>query len=166
MKTILFFALTFLFFLNTNAQEITVFPGFWSMEYYQDDDRITKKELKALLAKNEEINAYWKKSNTYSTLGYLSLLGEGVGAFWLASTLNTDNPNETLAPLGVTLGFATIGLIFIHSANENGKKAILAYNKQFDNESTFKLVPTSNSNGVGLGLEILKLLKFKVLILG
>lgn len=153
MKAILFFALSVFFVLNSNAQEITAFPGFWSMEYYQDDNKISKKELKALFAKNEEISTYWRKSNTYSTLGYLSLLGEGAGAFWLASTLNTDNPNETLAPLGVTLGFATIGVIFIHSANKNAKKAILTYNKQFDNKTTFKLVPTSNRNGVGLALK-------------
>ncbi len=153
MKTFFFFALSAFLFIEVQAQEITSFSGLWSVEYYQDDNRITKQELREMFDKNEEVKEYWKKSNTYSTLGYISLLGEGVGAFWLASKLNTDNPNETIAPLGVTLGFATIALIFMHSANKNAKKAILTYNKQFDNRTSFKLVPTSSHNGVGLALK-------------
>lgn len=153
MKTSYLFILISLFFLNAYSQEITAFPGFWSMEYYQDDDRITKKELKALLAKNEEINAYWKKSGTYATLGYISLIGEGVGTFWMLSEWDRNNPNDVLAPLGVTTGFIVLAGVFLHSANQNAKKAILNYNRQFDNKTTFRLVPTSNQNGVGLALK-------------
>lgn len=142
-----------LFTLSAKGQEITVFPGFWSVEYYQDDQRIDKPELKKLMSQNEEVSAYWKKSNTNSTIAYVAIAGELGCAFWMGTQFGEDDPNKILAPAAGTVGFAIIAGIFINSANKNGKKAILKYNTQFDNKTTFRLVPTTNQNGLGLALK-------------
>ncbi|MFH6604619.1 hypothetical protein ACEZ3G_14110 [Maribacter algicola] len=143
-----------------NAQEITVFPGFWSAEYYQDDERISKKEVKALMAKNEEINAYWKKSKTQGTISSVGLVAEFGFALWMYAEILNDDPylsnrdkaKNALGPAFGVLGSGVVTGIFMYASSKSKKKAILAYNKQFDNKTTFRLVPTSNKNGVGLAL--------------
>lgn len=153
MKPISFFVVLFLLFSTAQAQEITVFPGFWNVEYYEDDHQITKKELKALMTKNEELNAYWKKSARKATIGYVALAGQMASVVWLASELGSDGDNETLAPAAATVGFGIVAGIFLNAANKNGKKAILTYNKQFDDKTTYRLVPVNNQNGLGLALK-------------
>lgn len=140
------------FVFSANAQEISVFPGMWSVEYYQDDQRITKEELKALFAKNKEVQTYWKKSNVNSTLAAAAIGTELAFAIWTGIELAKDDGNSLIPGVG-TLGFAIIGGIFINGANKNGKKAILTYNKQFDKRTSFYLTPVSNQNGLGLALK-------------
>lgn len=152
MKYTLCFIVLFLVFSTAQGQEITVFPGLWNVEYYQDDTRITKKELKALMTKNEEVNAYWKKSTKNATIGYVAFAGQMASFVWLASELSSEGDNETLSPAVATVGFSIIAGIFLNAAKNNGKKAILTYNKQFDNKTTYSLVPVSNQNGLGLAL--------------
>lgn len=152
MKHAFFFTVLFLVFSMAQGQEITAFPGLWNVEYYQDDTQITKKELKELMAKNEEANAYWKKSSKNATIGYVALAGQMACVVWLASQLDSDDENDRIAPAAATFGIGIVGLIFINAANKNGKKAILTYNKQFDNKTTYSLVPVNNQNGLGLAL--------------
>jgi hypothetical protein len=153
MKYASFFIVLFLVFSTAQAQEITAFPGFWNVEYYQDDRQITKKELKVLMTKNDEVNAYWKKSTKNATIGYVAFAGQMASVVWLASELSSEGDNETLTPAVATVGFGIIAGIFLNAANKNGKTAILTYNKQFDNKTTYRLVPVSNQNGLGLALQ-------------
>lgn len=145
----------FLLFSNAQAQEITVFPGFWKTEYYQDDNQITKQELKILFSKNEEVNAHWEKSNKNSTVTYIAIAGQTAGAFWLGTQLGCEDNGDIVAPLATSLGFGIIAGIFLNAANKNGKKAILTYNKQFDDKTTYRLAPVSQSKWIGIGFEIL-----------
>lgn len=157
LSFILFFLLFISFSSTVQAQEITVFPGFWSSEYYQDDERITKAELNALMAKNDAINAYWKKAKTQEIIGSISLAAEFGLAFWAFGELYNDNSQfsekdkakNALGPMIGALGAATVGVIFLHAAGKSKKKAILTYNKQFDTKTSFRLVPVSNQNGLG-----------------
>ncbi len=153
MKTLPIFVLLFFCFNAAKAQEITAFPGFWSTEYYEDDTKITKQELKTLFAKNEEVNRYWKKSNKNETLAYIAIAGQTAGAFWFGAELGSDNSSDLLAPLAASLGFAVIAGIFINAANKNAKKAILTYNKQFDTKTTYSIEPLANKNGLGVALK-------------
>ncbi len=153
MKVISLFVVLFLVFCTAQAQEITVFPGFWKTEYYQDDNQITKQELKTLFSKNEEANAHWEKSNKNSTIAYIAIAGQTAGAFWLGTQLGSEDNGDIVAPLAATLGFGIIAGIFLNAANKNGKRAILTYNKQFDDKTTYRLVPVSNQNGLGLALK-------------
>ena len=152
MKSVSFFIVLFLLFSTAQAQEITVFPGLWNTEYYEDDHQITKKELKALMTKNEEVSTYWKKSNRNATIGYVAFAGEMASVVWLVSQLDSDDNNDRIAPATATIGFAIVAGIFLNAANKNGKKAILTYNKQFDNKTTYRLLPISNQNGLGLAI--------------
>lgn len=105
------------------------------------------------MAKNEEANAYWKKSTKNATIGYVALAGQMASVVWLASQLDSEDDNDRIAPAAATVGIGIVGLIFINAANKNGKKAILTNNKQFDNKTTYSLVPVSNQNGLGLALQ-------------
>lgn len=159
LKALSIFLLIILFSTKLNAQEITVFPGFWSSEYYQDDQRIDKKELEALFAKNEEVRAYWKKSKKqYITSGIATVAELGFVLWLYAEILDESRPRQersksSIAPLIGTLGTATIAAVFLHSGNKSKRKAILAYNKQFDKKTVYRLVPIGNQNGLGLALK-------------
>ena len=156
MNSVKFKLLSVLFFsviMSMTAQEITVFPGMWNIEYYQDDKEITKKELKQLFAKNQEVQAYWKKSNTFSSLAYTAVAVEVGFGVWTLAELNNEDSSSSLAPAIGTVGFGILAVIFLNSANKNAKKAILTYNKQFDNKTTFRLSPISNNDGLGIAIK-------------
>jgi hypothetical protein len=161
IRSISVFLLLLLFTSNVNAQEITVFPGFWGSEYYQDDKEINKKELEALFAKNEEVLAYWKKSKRQELAASIALTAEmGFTVWWILELIN-DDPNLTkrdkvknaLGPALGVVGTGIIGTILIHASSKSKKKTILTYNKQFDEKTAFRLRPVSNQNGVGLVLQ-------------
>ncbi|UII76851.1 hypothetical protein LV716_03420 [Flagellimonas sp. HMM57] len=152
LSFILSFVSIFLFMVKVNAQEITTFTGFWGAEYYQDDKELSKKEFKSLLYTNNEAAIYWKKAETNETIGYVALLAQLGLAIWTGAELAKDDGNSLEPALG-SLGFGILGSLFLHFSNQNAKKAILTYNKQFDNKTTFRLVPTSNRNGIGLALK-------------
>ncbi len=146
--------------VNVSAQEITAFPTMWGMEYYQDDKEITRKEVKSIFSKNEEVYAHWKKANTKDVVAGIALAGEFVGVFWATTELLNDDPTLTnrdraknaIGPLAGGLAGAIVGVIYLNSANKSRKRAILSYNKQFDKTTTFRLVPVGNSNGLGVAL--------------
>lgn len=159
MRSILPLFVLFFCMMSVSAQEITMFPGFWSAEYYQDDQRIDKKELKTLFSKNEAVNAHWKKSKNQE-LGFVIATTAELGLLvWAYSELlndsrsNRDNAKKAVGPLLGGLGAAVVGGIFLNASNKSKRKAILTYNKQFDNKTTFRLVPVSNQNGLGLALK-------------
>ena len=140
---------------HSSAQEISVFSGFLGTEYYQDDKKITRKEAKALLLGHENSAEFWKKKATNEALfGVTNLISLG-GAVWLGVELGRDNRDnrDLLAPSLVTLGGTLISAIFFEGANKNSKKAILTYNKQFDdNQTSFKVAPVLDGDGLGMAL--------------
>ena len=143
------------------AQEITSFQGMWSMEYYQDDKKITRKEVKNLFSNNEGVNKHWKKADTKTVVAGVAAIGQFAGAIWGFSELLNDDPSlsnrdkakNSIGPLAGSIGAGIIGAIFLNSANKSRKNAILTYNKQFDSKTTFRMEPISNNNGLGLALK-------------
>jgi len=104
------------------------------------------------MTQNEEVDGYWKKSTRNGTIGYIAFTAQMASIVWLASELNSEDNNTTLAPVAATVGFGIIAGVFLNAANKNGKRAILTYNKQFDNKTTYSLLPISNQNGLGLAI--------------
>jgi len=161
IKSITLLLLFVFFSAESSGQEITVFPGFWSSEYYQDDKKIDKKELEALFAKNEEVQAYWKKSKGQEIAAAVALTAEMGFAVWMTLELLNDDPNlyardrakNALIPVIGAIGTSIVGTVFMYASAKSKKKAILTYNKQFDKKTAFRLVPVSNQNGVGLALK-------------
>jgi len=148
--TIFFLLLT----VSLSAQELSVFSGFWAPEYYQDDVRITKEEAKSRLLQYAGSEAFWKKKITNETLFYVSTIAQIGFTFWtLDELVNKETDRNVAAPAGLLVSLV-MSAIFLNNTGKNAKKAILAFNKQFDGTTTtFRLEPIGNSNGLGLALK-------------
>lgn len=160
MKSVCLLFIILLSFFSVSGQEVTSFTGFWKTEYYQDDKEITRKEFSALMETNSLVNKHWRKSKTNETLAGITLLAQVGFSVWMASELIRDEPfltnrDRVQNALTPSIGVITTGIaggIFLHLFSKSKKKAILTYNKQFDNKTTYNLVPISNQNGLGLAI--------------
>ena len=160
MKVKCFLIVLFAMAINVSAQEITTFTGIGGMEYYQDDKEITKKEVKELFSSNDEIYSYWKKADTKKSIATIALVGEIVGVTWGSVELFNNDPfvsdrdkaRKAIGPLLGGIGSGIIAIIFLNGSYKARKQAILAYNKQFDDKTAFKLIPVANENGLGIAL--------------
>lgn len=144
---------------NLKAQEITMFPGFWGPEYYQDDRKVNKKDFESLLLKNEDAQLHWKKAKAQETVAGIATLAELGLLVWSYSELLDDRRPESerakraLGPLIGSLGSLVIAAVYLTKANRSKKNAILTYNKQFDKKASFYIAPIGNQNGLGLALK-------------
>ncbi len=133
--------------IHVRAQEITMFPGFWNYQYYEDDTRITTKDLVTLFEKNDESLAHWKKSKTFNTLSGVALGSEIGFLVWELSEYDPYGENDVATSVGFYSSFA-IGLTFLILSNNQKKKAILSYNKSLQKPSAFKIGPSRSGLGV------------------
>ena len=131
----------------TIAQEITMFQGFWSMKYYEDDKKISKSEVETLMLNDAEANQYWRKSELHQKIAIAGIVAYVGFSIW---GINEYDDNQlrvaplvgSIASLGVTLGFSL-------SSSNNKRKAILRYNKTHD-VATINIGPTYNGMGLVL----------------
>lgn len=142
-------AMICLFTDKINAQEITVFPGFWNLEYYKDDKKISKKQLASILEKDNEAFDLWNKSNNLNTFTWVSLAVETGFGVW---TLQKLQKNENgVGPAIATLISAASVVIFASKANKKRREAILKYNQSLDSKKiTFKVEPSREGLGIVL----------------
>lgn len=127
------------------AQEITIWPGAWGQQYYQDYQRITKTETESLLSTNPDSYNDWKKSKKHMTLAWTSY-AVGIGfAIWQLNSLANER-YDILPTIGL-LGSMGTSIGFILSSNRLKKDAVLNYNEGAD-VSSIKFGPTYN--GIGL----------------
>lgn len=132
------------------AQEITVFPSTFGVEFYQDQKKLKWKEVDALMMKNSVTEMHWKKSKKNMLGGMIfGAVNFGAGIWAISNEINNKPITEPMIAFGAS---AVIGSIFGNSALKNKKMAILKYNDSVGNETSFYLVPEINSNGVGLAL--------------
>ena len=101
------------------AQELTIFPGFGSFQYYQDDQQIDKLEFETLLSENAAANSDWMKSKTHMRAGLLFLGAEIGFLYWGISSIDETDSNlvPVISLVGV-LGSATASIVFSLSANK------------------------------------------------
>lgn len=144
---IFYLLLTLLFCAQSSfAQEITMFPGFWGTQYYQDENKISKREVGAIMSQDAEANQLWQKSNTHETMAWVSL---GVQVGFLVWQLNRGKNGESqTVPLIGVIGAGVVGIGFSFSSQSLRKKAILKYNQNQDVGGILNFGPTYN----GLGL--------------
>lgn len=160
MKSVYVLFIIMLSFFSVSGQEVSSFPGFWKTEYYQDDKQITRKEFGALMESNSIAAKHWRKSKTNETLAGITLVAQMGFSIWMVSELIQDDPfltnrdrvDNALAPSIGVVSTGIAGSIFLYLHSKSKKRAILTYNKQFDNKTTYNLVPISNQNGLGLAL--------------
>ena len=94
------------------------------------------------------------------TVVFPALVGEIVGVTWGSVELFNNDPfvsdrdkaRKAIGPLLGGIGSGIIAIIFLNGSYKARKQAILAYNKQFDDKTAFKLRPVSNENGLGIAL--------------
>ncbi|NAS13553.1 hypothetical protein [Poritiphilus flavus] len=149
-KTLLPLLFLFTLFVSFNAQsqEVTMFPGFWDYKYYQDDERITKKELVSLLETNDEALKHWKRSRTFSQLSYVLLAAEVGFLVWQIDRARNDL--STTGPfIGVMASFG-VGLTFAILNGSQKRKAVLKYNQGLEKPTAFKILPSKRGLGIVL----------------
>ncbi len=133
------------------AQEITSFPGMWGESFYQDKTKLSWKEIDAIMKESQVAEMHWQKSKKQA-LGGLVFGAANFGAsIWLLSNLDKNEP--LTAPAIAAAGSGLIGAIFFHASAKNKKTAILEYNDALGKKTSYRLVPTSNQNGIGLALK-------------
>ena len=133
-------------FVNISfSQEITMFPGLAGLQYYQDNNRISKKQLTTLMRKQKETRVLWNKSKQYNNLSYAAV-GLEIGFLVLAVSPVADRIN-ILVPLVGAVACAGASLGFTLYSNKLRKDAILTYN---DNKDTGSINFGPTSNGLGL----------------
>lgn len=132
-------------FNNLNAQELTMFPGGFGFEYYQDDVKIPRSKVNALMMSDQQASISWKKYKTQNIVSVVSSIAS-LG-FGLAALNNAANNRNTDVLLSAFVGTSIAGSIFGLSANKHRRDAFLQYNEILDTAS-INLDPTNN----GLGL--------------
>jgi len=134
---------------NLEAQEITMFAGFWGPKYYQDAKQINKKQLENLLEKDAAIYKHWQRSKNYETLAWVAIGVEAGFAAWEISDPN-NRKNNTATAIGV-FGSLITGTVFVFLSNGEKKKSILKHNKSIQKSTSFTIKPSGN--GLSLVLQ-------------
>ncbi len=139
------------FITNVNAQEITAFPTMFGEHFYQDKEKIGWKQVESLMETNPAALEHWKKSKKQFMGAFVAQTANlGFGIWFL---VNENNDKSTTAPIIGFAGTAVAGSIFYFLSSKSKKNAILEYNDGLDKKTTFRLMPTSNENGIGLALK-------------
>ncbi len=133
---------------NISAQEVTMFPGFLGTKYYQDDTRIDSKELKSILYQDAAAKKYLDKSDGQYT-GALVAFGAEVGFLIWQLSRASNHESQTVPFVGVLVS-GVVSIVLSLSSNSNKKKAILAFNKSLDSDTSFRLSPSKSGLGIAL----------------
>ncbi|MEJ1223968.1 hypothetical protein [Sediminicola sp. 1XM1-17] len=155
MKTIIILAISILSLTFCNAQKIEMKKTFVGYKYSQNGNTLSFSELSDTLMSNNVSFELIKKAKTkaiFSTV--LSVIGGGLTGYPIGTALRGDDPNWTLAGIGV--GFFAIGVPIAISADKNVKHAVENYNSSLDQTAFKNMKPelkiVANSRGVGLQL--------------
>jgi len=146
---LLFSILALIFFVSfkSSAQELSMYPGFWKMQYYQDSEKISKGEFENLILQDVKSAELWNKSKKQMAYG-LGAFGVQLGFFAWQIVRRNDGESQTLPVVG-GLASAGVAIAFILSSNNSKKKAILQYNDSKDT-GVINIGPTYNGMGLVL----------------
>jgi hypothetical protein len=127
------------------AQEISMFPSFWKMRYYQDDVEISRLNVEKLFKQDKEVNALWGKGKKHMTYAWIAL-GAEIG-FLSWQVLRKEKGKSQTAQLIGVLGSTVVAIGFAVSSSDLKKKAILTYNNGLDPSTTLNIGATPNGLG-------------------
>ncbi|HEA23028.1 hypothetical protein LCGC14_2133920 [marine sediment metagenome] len=151
LKTILAVGIITLISSNVSAQEITVFPGSWGEQFYQDKEKLTWKEVNEIMMESQVAQQEWQKSKKLALGGIGFALANLGSTVWLVSNLDQNKP--LTGPIIAAAGTGIIGMIFFKASGDNKRRAILSYNDGLGGGTSFHLVPVNNQNGTGVALK-------------
>ncbi len=128
-----------------NAQELTMFTGFFNSEVYQDDKKITKDMASELMKSNSEVHTLWTTAQKHQTASFVFLASEIGFLFWQISA--AKNRESQTMPLVGLVGSGIASLAFAVSSRTAAKEAILKYNADFDKPVSIRF--GAANNGIG-----------------
>ena len=136
-----------------DAQELTMFQGFFGYQYYQDDIEISKTEVNSLMQEHDLTKTYWNKSVYHKKYAFIAL-GTQLATAYLAIRSGNNNLNPTVTGktkllLAASITSALVGVGFSFSSASLKKKAILGYNKLQSKEDFLYYLGQTN-NGIGI----------------
>jgi hypothetical protein len=131
---------------SVDAQELSYFSGFWSTEYYQDNQKIDKKEFESLLEADTTAFELWKKHEQQMVYGGIFAIAELGLLIWTISDLSNDK--NVLGPAIGTIGAAIISGIFINKGLKKKRDAVLHYNEGLNQRTSFKIEPSKSGLGI------------------
>ena len=128
------------------GQELSMYPGFWSYKYYQDDQQISKSEFESILNTVPEAQTAWQKSKDHMAYSWLAL-GAEIG--FLVWQLNArDNGKSQTGPFIGVIGTAVAAIGFSISSANLKRKAILKYNQAIEDSGSLYIGPAPNGFGM------------------
>lgn len=151
-RVILSISITTLFITKAASQEITMFPSIWGLEYYQDEIKIDKRQIKELMQTHELTKMYWNKSIKHKRIAGVALGAQVLtSVIVLSSTSNSNgtvsNANKNMLGLSLLSGILAIG--YSISSASLRKKGIITYNKLRSGERILANLEQT-PNGVGI----------------
>jgi len=132
---------------NMQSQELKKIDKFFTTEFYNNDEQISRKAFITQLKTNENANKYWKTSRIYNTISLTALATELGFAVW---NLTDGKEKNSTASTGV---YASAGVALIFSALQQlkQKKAIETYN--VENKKDKKITFQPSKKGFGLVMQ-------------
>ena len=134
------------FSLSGISQELTVFPGAWTIKYYEDRIEIDRNRFESLVKTEPEAYAFLKKSNRQRNITIAAVVAELGFAIWYFNTLTNDN-SSTVPAVGV-LATAGVSWGFTISSQKNFREAVLTYNDKKTYTSSLHIGQTHNGLGM------------------
>lgn len=145
----------------SNAQEITMFDEALGYRFYQDQERISFKEVSKLMLKDSLSALYWKRAKTKDVIIGGILTSQLIFIIAAGKNKISDKHYPILGPTFVISSCVNLGLTF--SRQKLRRKAILRYNSLLDppkketEKVKLEVKPTlifSQNNGTQVGLNI------------
>lgn len=150
-KLIIFTVLLAFASTGLKAQEITSFPSMSGESFYQDKTKLSWKEIDAIMQESQVAEMHWQKAKKQAIGGLIGGTANLGATVWLLS--NLDKNESLVGPAVAVAGTGIIAAIFFKSSMNNKRTAILEYNDALDKKTSYRLLPISNGNGVGLTLK-------------
>lgn len=135
MRFLFAFAFCFLIASQSSvyAQELTVFPAFAGMEYYEDDQRISRNEFSVLMSKYPETAELWRLSKQNFQIGLgVQIVGSMGSLYWISQQSNVSDSDPQIEPILLLIGSAITSTCFVLISHKQRKNAILTYNRNLD----------------------------------
>jgi hypothetical protein len=133
MKRLLFIA-TLLIINIVFAQEITMFDDGLTYHFYEDQNRITYKEVSERISKDSLAAAHWKKARIKNAFANGILLSD-LAIIIYANSSEKPFLNHKQARL-LSSYLLVSSIFFVISRQKSKRKAILRYNSLFDNHES------------------------------
>ena len=146
LSCIVILSIIFLLPSDVKSQDLSMHPGFWSYQFYEDSERVSKKEFLSTLYQNSDAAAQWQKSKRNIGIAW-GLVGVQIGMLVWQYNRRDNGESQTLPLIGnIAAGVTAIG--FAISSSNLQRDAVLTYNKGLKETTFIDLGLTRNGAGL------------------